>query len=102
MREGWVLFRLKSKWLSNFCVNWYFDKASAPCFHRRQRHEFRIHRASITHTDEVRLSYRAKREGSYWRWELLCDGIVVLQGIAITHAAALSEVVQAISNLVIH
>lgn len=44
-------------------------------------------------------SYRALPDGDRWRWQLLRGGVVILQGIATTHAEALSEAMEALQRL---
>jgi hypothetical protein len=45
------------------------------------------------------LSYRTKPDGQRWYWLVLYDGIVVMQGIAVTHAAAVVEAAEAVLEM---
>jgi hypothetical protein len=48
---------------------------------------------------DLNISYRATREGLQWRWQLLSSGVVILQGIAISHATAVAQVADEISGI---
>jgi len=47
------------------------------------------------------FSYRAipDDDGDGWRWQLLCDTMVILEGIAATHSAAVAEVAEIVFRL---
>jgi hypothetical protein len=47
------------------------------------------------------LSYRAlpDSDGDGWRWQLVCGAVVILEGIAATHAAAVAEVAEIVLSL---
>ena len=47
----------------------------------------------------ARWSYRTLPCDGGWQWQLLCEAVVILEGVAATHAAAVSEIVEAVQRL---